>query len=667
MTWLGDPMAALFGPIDDPVLVFLIIMGIILVAPLLVERFNLPGIIGLIGAGVVVGPYGLGILERDASIVLLGTVGLLLLMFMAGLETSLDDLKLNVRQSLIFGLATFSLPMILGTAVMQLLGYGWLASLLVASCLATHTLVALPVVSRLGLSRLPAFTATLGGTIIANVLGLLILAVVIRAFQGSLSWLFWLTLIPSLICYTILTLWGVPRLGRWFFRRFGWNESAEFTFVLAVLLVVSYGAKLIGIEPVVGAFLAGIAITPLIPRLSSLMNRLEFIGNTLFIPFFLVSVGMLIDPAVVFRDPQTFLVSTGITVAELLAKLGAAWLVVWTSGWGQEAVMVIFGLSLAQAAATLAAITVGYQVGLVDTVVVNATIVMIMVTCMLSPWVTAHWGKKLAQEPQLNPTTAQTRWGSRVLVPVANPQTEKNLLTLAILLAKHHQGTLLPLNILIDHGEGVDSRARQQQKLLLTAAETEALAAAMPVQVIGRISDSLSKGILRTAWEQQASLIILGWKGYSSYRENLFGSLIDSLIRQKEIPVLITRLVEPLVSTKRVVVGLLDWEVRFPVYQQVMTLGKILAQELKANLHLILVSEHSGSAPACPTDGISCQQMHGNFVQCLADAAQVNDLLILVPRPDRNGLGSAPQALSKMRPDISLVIASFPETDVLEA
>lgn len=660
--WDLVAMAALFGPIDDPVLVFLIIVAIILVAPLLVERFNLPGIIGLIGAGVMVGPHGLGILERDASIILLGTVGLLLLMFMAGLETSLDDLKLNAHQALIFGLVTFSLPMLLGTGVMLLLGYGWLASILVASCLATHTLLALPIASRLGLSRLPALTATLGGTIITNVLGLLVLAVVVRAFQGSLSWLFWLTLIPSLIAYTVLTLWGVPRLGRWFFHRFGWNESAEFSFVLAVLLVVSYGAKLIGIEPVVGAFLAGIAITPLIPRLSSLMNRLEFIGNTLFIPFFLVSVGMLIDPAVVFRDPQTFLVSVGITVAELIAKFGAAWLVARTSGWGTEAVMVIFGLSLAQAAATLAAITVGFEVGLVDTVVVNATIVMIMVTCMLSPWVTARWGKKLAQEPQFTPPSTVTNWGSRVLVPVANPTTEKNLLTLAILLAKRSQGTLLPLHILIDHGEGIDPRERQRQKLLLTAAETEALAAAMPVQVIGRISDSLSKGILRTAWEQQVSLIVLGWKGYSSYRENLFGSLIDALLRQKEVPVLITRLVQPLASTKRVVVGLLDWEVRFPVYGQAIALAKLLAEQLKSSVHLILVSEDSSSPMACPTDGISCQQVHGNFAQALVATVLPNDLVILVPRPDRSGMDAAPQTLSQMRKDISVIIASFPES-----
>jgi len=282
------------GPITDPVPVFLIIMAIMLVAPLLFERFKLPGIVGLILAGVVVGPNGLGMLERDSTIILLGTVGLLFLMFMAGLETSLDDLKYNADKATIFGLATFALPMVIGTAAMLLLGYGWLAAILVASCFASHTLLALPIVTKLGIMRMPAVTVTLGATLITNVLALLVLAIVVRAHQGSLTLGFWLFLIPALTIYTWATLWGVPKVGRWFFRRFGHDEGAEFTFVVATLFVVSYAAELIDIEPIIGAFLAGIAITQLIPQLSPLMNRIQFVGNTLFVPFFLISVGMLI-------------------------------------------------------------------------------------------------------------------------------------------------------------------------------------------------------------------------------------------------------------------------------------------------------------------------------------------------------------------------------------
>ena len=270
--------SVLSEPITDPVPVFLTIMAIMLIAPLLFERLKLPGIVGLILAGVLVGPHGLGLLQRDSTIVLLGTVGLLFLMFMAGLETSLDDLKYNADKAVIFGLATFAVPMVLGTVAMLILGYGFLAAILVASCFASHTLLALPIVTKLGIMRSQAVTATLGATLITNVLALLVLAIVVKAQQGNLTLNFWLFLIPSLSLYTFATLWGVPKIGRWFFRRFGHDEGAEFTFVVATLFVVSYGAELIEIEPIIGAFLAGIAITQLIPQLSPLMNRIQLTG-----------------------------------------------------------------------------------------------------------------------------------------------------------------------------------------------------------------------------------------------------------------------------------------------------------------------------------------------------------------------------------------------------
>lgn len=311
-------------PIRDPVAVFLVILAIMLVAPLIFERLRLPGIVGLILAGVIVGPEGLGLLERGSNIILLATIGLLFLMFMAGLETSLDDLKGNGDKAVVFGLATFIAPMAIGTAAMMLLGYGLLPAILVASCFASHTLLALPVLSKLGIMRSPAVTVTLGGTLITNVLALLVLAVVVKAYSGELTLGFWLFLIPALTIYTFATLWGVPKIGRWFFHKFGHDESAEFIFVLATLFVVSYLAGLIEIEPIIGAFLAGIALTPLIPQLSPLMNRIQFIGNTLFVPFFLISVGMLIDPLILIREPQSLAIAGVMIVAELISKYLAA-------------------------------------------------------------------------------------------------------------------------------------------------------------------------------------------------------------------------------------------------------------------------------------------------------------------------------------------------------
>jgi Kef-type K+ transport system membrane component KefB len=318
-------LAQLFRPIEDPVAIFLTILAIMLVAPLVFERLRMPGIIGLILAGLVVGPYGLGILERDSSIDLLGRVGLLFLMFLGGLETSLDDLKQNANKAIVFGLASFALPMIIGTAAMLPLGYSPLASILIASCFASHTLLALPLLSKLGIMRTQPVTATLGGTLITNVLALLVLAVVVKANEGDLTATFWLFLIPSLAIYTFATLWGVPRLGRWFFKKFGHDEGAEFTFVLVALFVVSYLANLIEIEPIVGAFLAGIAITQIVPQLSPLMNRIQFIGNTLFVPIFLISVGMLVDPLILIKEPRSILIASVMIGAEMVSKFAAAW------------------------------------------------------------------------------------------------------------------------------------------------------------------------------------------------------------------------------------------------------------------------------------------------------------------------------------------------------
>ncbi len=554
--WLGithvQIASVLSTPIKDPVPVFLMILGIMLIAPLLFEKIRLPGIVGLILAGVLVGPNGLGLLARDSTIVLLGTVGLLFLMFMAGLETSLDDMKYNADKAVVFGLATFAVPMVLGTVAMMSIGYGALPAILVASCFASHTLLALPIASKLGIMRSQVLTTTLGGTLITNILALLVLAVVVRAHQGSLTLSFWLFLIPALIVYTFLTLWGVPRIGQWFFQRFGHDEGAEFTFVLATLFVVSFGAELVQIEPIIGAFLAGVAITQLIPQLSPLMNRIQFIGNTLFVPFFLISVGMLVNPGILIKDPRSLLVSGVMVAVAIVAKYLPAWGAGKLFGMDFNNIMVMFGLSVAQAASTLAAITVAYNIKLVDELTVNGTIAMILVTCIASPWVTNQWGRKLKPEAVSVQKFADDHIGDRVLVPVANPSTEDNLLKLAIILAKSANGTLLPLHVLLEENTPLSPEAKTRQSQLLSTAEMIAHAAVANVNPIGRIDESIDKGIARVAEEKQASVVICGWKGYSTYQENLFGSVIDRIVQRSSVPVLVSRFPLPIEHTNRV-------------------------------------------------------------------------------------------------------------------
>ena len=669
---ISTALSLSFKPIRDPVAVFLVILAIMLVAPLVFERLRLPGIVGLILAGVIVGPEGLGLLERGSNIILLGTIGLLFLMFMAGLETSLDDLKDNGEKAVIFGLATFITPMVVGTAAMMLLGYGWLAAILVASCFASHTLLALPVLNKLGIMRAPAVNVTLGGTLITNVLALLVLAVVVKAYEGELTLSFGLFLIPALTIYTFATLWGVPQIGRWFFHKFGHDESAEFIFVLATLFVVSYVAGLIEIEPIIGAFLAGIALTPLIPQLSPLMNRIQFIGNTLFVPFFLISVGMLIDPLVLIREPKSLVVAAVMIVAELISKYLAAWISGRWFGYKFPSTMVMFGLSIAQAASTLAAITVAYEIELVDRTTVNGIVAMILFTCIASPLVTERWGRQVTTADKNPPSKNQTdELAQRVLVPVANPNNEDNLLNLALILAKTANGTLLPLNVLSDKDRIISPEARIQQRRLLDKAETIAHASNANVETIGRVDDEIDRGIVRTAIERDASLVVCGWRGYSTYQDSFFGSTIDNVAIQLSIPVLIVRFVRPIANTARVFLAVTKRQALSADFEQTLNIAKMLSTELKTSLEVLLIVSNkqvqlsSEELTSLSTD-VAVGQTQGNFIKEVSQKIYKNDLLLLPVKSAEarirtpSAVGTIPEAIARSHEDVSVVVIHFP-------
>ena len=666
------------GPVTDPVAIFLTILAIMLVAPLLFERFQLPGIVGLILAGVVVGPDGLGLLQRDSTIVLLGTVGLLFLMFMAGLETSLDDFKQDGDKATVFGLLTFIIPMVVGTAAMLMLGYDWLAALLVASCFSSHTLLALPVLNKLGIMRSPAVVITLGATLITNVLALLALAVIIKAFQGNLTIGFWLFLIPALSLYTFGCLWGVPKLGRWFFAKFGHDENAEFIFVLATLFIVSYIAGAIEVEPIIGAFLAGIALTPLIPQMSPLMNRIQFIGNALFIPFFLISVGMLIDPMVLIREPGVLLIAAVMIVAELIGKFVAAYAAGALYKIKFPGIMVMFGLSTAQAASTLAAITVAYNIELVDQSTVNGVVAMILATSIFSPWVTQRWGQNVdSGAPKVE--GASVNLARRVLVTVANPNTEDALLDLALILTKASGGTLLPLNVLSDHRGPVSEEAIQEQTKLLAEAENFAHAASTDVETIARVDDTIDGGILRTAVERDASLIICGWKGFSTYKDNFFGSVLDSVASRAQVPLMITRFTHPIANTERILLAVNKQQVLSENFQPTLDAAKMIADQLKTSLQVLVVIGRK-QRQLTPEEvnrinsDIIFEQATGKLINRVAKRLAPNDLLMLEVNTHTQRLttrtsavGVVPEAIARTHPDVSIVVAHYPSASVVES
>ncbi|HRQ31425.1 MAG TPA: cation:proton antiporter, partial [Saprospiraceae bacterium] len=349
-------------PLENPVLKFLIILLIILIAPILLNKLKIPHLLGLIIAGAIIGPHGFFLIERDSGIILSGTAGLLYIMFLAGLEIDLAEFKKNSGKSLIFGMYTFLIPMILGIVVgIWVLKYSIPTSVLLASMFASHTLIAYPIISKLGIAKNKAVNITVGGTMITDTLALLVLAVIVGMTAGEVNTAFWVRLSVSLIVFASIVMLVFPLIARWFFKKYE-DSVLQYIFVLVMVFMGSVLAEIAGVEAIIGAFLSGLALNRLIPHTSALMNRVEFVGNAIFIPFFLIGVGMLIDYRAFFMDIETIKVGTIMVVVATLAKFLAAWLAQKTFGFSVDQRRLIFGLSNAQAAATLAAVLVGYNI-----------------------------------------------------------------------------------------------------------------------------------------------------------------------------------------------------------------------------------------------------------------------------------------------------------------
>lgn len=349
-------------PLKNPVLLFAMILFIILFAPLILNKLRIPHLIGLIIAGAVIGPNGLNLMERDMSIILFGTVGLLYIMFLAGLEIDLADFKKNSQKSLVFGLLTFLIPMGIGTAAgYYVLEFSMPTSILLASMFASHTLLAYPILGKFGVAKNRAVTITIGGTMITDTLALLVLAVIAGMQTGEINQEFWIRLGVSVVVFALVVMLLFPIIGRWFFKRFDDNIS-QYIFVLGMVFLGAFLAELAGIEAIIGAFLAGLALNRLIPHTSPLMNRIEFVGNALFIPFFLIGVGMLINYEAFIKDTETIIVAVVMTTVALFSKYIAAFFTQKIFKYTVDERRLIFGLSSAQAAATLAAVLVGYNI-----------------------------------------------------------------------------------------------------------------------------------------------------------------------------------------------------------------------------------------------------------------------------------------------------------------
>ncbi len=578
-------------PITDPVLIFALAMGIFLLAPVLFERMRIPGLIGLIFFGAVVGPNVLNLLARDFTFELLGQVGLLYLVFLAGLELDLNRFNEYRQRSIIFGVLSFGIPMGLAVAVMPLLGFTWSASILVGAIIGSHTLLAYPVVSRLGIVKNPAMITVIGGTLVTDTLALTVLAIVAGSLTGELDALFWARLFGVLAVYVVIVMVAVPKLGRWFFRNVPSQAPAEFIFLMVVLFAVAWAAKLAGAEPIIGAFLAGLTLNRLIPLNSPLMTRVRFVGNALFIPFFLLSVGMLVDPRVLVESTEVWVIAGALVVLVHLGKFAGAWASKMLFGYNREEGLAMFGLSSPQAAATLAVTFVGLEIGLFGEAVVNAVIIMIVVTVFVGPSIVERFGRELALQEERRPYDPSEA-PRRILIPISNPATADALMDISFLLrGKDSEEPLYPLMVVRGTEEGSEAQVAEAEKML-SHAVLYASGADVPVSPLTRVDQNIATGVTRAMAETRTSIVVVGWDGRTSgSRTAVFGTVLDQLLEQSRQTVIVAKMGHPLNTTRRIVLVVPPASDRHPGFPAAASLMKRLASEVDAKLEAIVVGE----------------------------------------------------------------------------
>lgn len=581
-------------PVTDPVLIVALAVGIFLVAPALVERARLPGMVGLILAGAVVGPNGLNLLARSNTIVLLGTVGLLYLMFMAGVEIDLHGFRRYRNRSLIFGALTFALPQFIGMAVMRGLGYGWPASILIASMFASHTLLAYPIATRFGLAKNQAVTTAVGGTIITDTAALLVLAVVAASTRGTLDAAFWIRLVVLLTLYVAAVWYGLPWVARRVFRHDRAGAGSEYLFVLLALFGGAFLAEAVGMEGIVGAFLVGLSLNRLIPEHGVLANRLHFFGNTFFIPFFLLSVGMLVDVRVLAGSPRGWIVMLAMTATVTFTKWGAAMAAQRLFGYSREEGWAIFGLTVVQAAATLAAALVGREIGLIDDAVLNGVIMMILATVVIGPLVVERFGRRIALQEAEQPYQPGTA-PQRIMVPMAKPASARSLMDLALAIREPESAEpIFPLTVVpADPGRSAEFVALGER--MLSHAVAHAASVGVPVVPVTRVDDNFAHGIARGMTETRTSTVVIGWDGRRYGSGGIFGSVLDRLLEQTREQVIVAKLARPLNTTGRLLVIVPHGTDHVPGFFEAVRVLKLVAHRLGAPVHaLVVASEADG-------------------------------------------------------------------------
>jgi Kef-type K+ transport system membrane component KefB len=543
-------------PLESPILIFSLLLFIVLLSPILLKRLNIPGIIGLIISGLIIGPHGLNILEKSTAIDLFSTIGLLYIMFIAGLELDMNEFKANKYRSFFFSIFTFIIPLSIGFPVCYyFLGYDFNASFLTASMFATHTLVAYPIVSKFGISKNQAVAVTVGGTILTDTAVLIILAVIMGKSQGSLNEAFWIRLGVSLVIFTLIMFFIIPRIAKWFFKKLESEKHSHYIFVLSIVFFAAFLAEAAGIEAIIGAFVAGLALNKLIPHSSALMNRIEFIGNALFIPFFLISVGMLVNLHVLSNGWGAWLVAGALTIVAIFGKWLAAVITQLAFKYTRPQRQLIFGLSGAHAAATLAVILVGYQAKIIDDNILNGTIILILITCIVASFATEKAAKKIALTLEDGPIDDEVQMlNELILLPVVDLKTIEKELEFSILL-KDNKSTL-PVTLLsvVPNNHDAESNIIKTKRKIENLLK-EAIATETKLNFINTIDHNVASAIARTSREIMASIIVMRWTAHHGFLDAFIAHKVESIVSNTDKTLILAHLEQSLVTHKRICIA----------------------------------------------------------------------------------------------------------------
>ena len=549
---------AQYFPITNPTLIFLVVLLVILAAPIVMGKLRIPHIIGMVLAGVMLGKYGFDILERDKSFEILGKVGLYYILFLASLEMDMEGLKKNMRRIGIFGMLTFLIP----ASMMYLVGifilqYHHSTSLLLSCIMASNTLIAYPIVARYGLQRKPSVTLSVGGSMLSLLLSLVVLAALEAAQDKTVDILFWFLFLAKFIVYCTIVILIIPRLSRWFLRRYS-DAVMQYIFVMSMMFMSAALSEAVGIDGIFGAFMAGLILNRYIPRLSALMNRIEFIGNALFIPYFLIGVGMLINVRLLFDGGNIIWIVLCFVFFGTFGKAVAAYVACIGFRMPLSSGHMTFGLTCAHAAGAIAMVMVGMEteiapgISMVNDDILNGVVMMILFTCVISTIITEQSAQRIVlRDKDIVPDNGGRNDDEKFLIPVKYPEYANNLINLGILMrnTKLNRG-LVALNVVYDDE---NMRVNQEKgQRLLEQVTLYAAGSDVRMQTQVRIAANIANGIKHAFKEFRASEIIIGMHTHKEVSPKFWGEFHQSLFNGLSRQIIMARIMQPLNTVRRI-------------------------------------------------------------------------------------------------------------------